>query len=79
MFKVMLKEMLKGRTVKNRTVFESPDRIVAVSRMSPIFKEAIKAWDEKYALETGYDDKEHAFWAIPIDHDKCLKVYLAEA
>lgn len=77
MYTVRMKEMRKGRTIKNRVLFTSEDRAAAVARMKPEFDAAIKAWDEKYMLETGYGAQ--GYWAIPINHDRCIKVFLVES
>lgn len=78
MYIIRMKEIRKGRTIKNRVIFASPDRQVCVSRMKDDFDNAILEWSKKYALETGYDTKDHSFWAIPFDIDRCIKVFLVE-
>ncbi len=79
MFTIRMKEMRKGRTIKNRVIFCDPDRQVCVSRMKADFDEAIQEWSKKYALETGYDQKDGSFWAIPFDMDRCIKIILVES
>ena len=72
-------EMIEGEVIRKNHLTETFFREQAVSDQSVLFKQIIKPWEDKYSMvETTYDSTKKCFFAVPVDHDKCMKVVLTE-
>lgn len=80
MFNIVREELCEGEIVERKVLETGLERITAVCKLSPIFKQEIAPWEKRYLMiETGFESSRgYYFWGVPVDHDRCLRVKMEE-
>ena len=82
MYKIVMELLEEGEMRESKLLFESENRLEAVCRVLPLFKDQIKEWEYQYeSVSTGVkmNSKDYYFFAVPANHDKCMRVRLTPA